>query len=363
MKNKQEIVRIFFNRGKLLTAEALDFLENAGQIPEKEYGGLILTEKDFQEKEKDTVRILKHLEKKPAETTTEDFVKFYTAKYEKMKSVILSRIQKDFVSLNKLDSTRSEVYVLGIVKDIKNSEKKIVELEDLTGSAPVIFDDIEGLELDDVVAIRAVSAGKVLYGKEVIYPDIPLRKPATGFGKACFISDLRLDESPKRDAEKFFGWFENQDIKYLFIAGDICGKKALEDLINRYCYGKKIFVTPGEKDSDNEYPNLAETMQNKNAIPLSNPAMVEVNGVKILMIHRFSVDMLKKRYLGKSKLIIPDDYLVLEEVPDIVHCGHTQEPHVMNYKSVTIVNSGSPLKEFKPVVVDFETREVVQVKL
>ena len=361
MKTKQEIIRIFLGKGKLLTPEALNALENIEQIPDKEYGGLILTEKDFQEKA--VIRILKHLEKKPTETTTEDFVKFYTAKYEKMKGVILSRVQKNFVSLNKLDSARSEVYVLGIVKDIKEGEKKVVELEDLTGSVPIIFDDIDGLELDDVVAIRAVSAGKVLYGKEIIYPDIPLRKPAVGTGKACFISDLHIDESPKQDIEKFFGWFENQDIPYLFIAGDICDKKNLEALIDRYCHGKKIFVTPGEKDSDKEYPHLAEAIQNKNSIPLSNPAMVELNGIKVLMVHRFNIDMLKKRYLGKSRIIIPDDYLVLEEVPDIVHCGHSHEPHVMNYKSVTIVNSGSPLKEFRPVVVDFATREVVQVKL
>jgi len=35
----------------------------------------------------------------------------------------------------------------------------------------------------------------------------------------------------------------------------------------------------------------------------------------------------------------------------------------MNYKSVTIVNSGSLLAEFKPVVVDFATREAEQVGL
>lgn len=91
--------------------------------------------------------------------------------------------------------------------------------------------------------------------------------------------------------------------------------------------------------------------------------MVELNNIKILLVHDFNLSMLKKRYLGKSKDILEEDYLVLDEVPDIVHCGHTHEPFVRNYKSVTIVNSGSPLTEFRPVVVDFNTRAVEQVKI
>lgn len=359
----QEIVDSFLKKGKLLTPGALSFLETAEEIENKDYSGLILTEKDFYAEKKDSIRILKHLQSKPKEVTTEDFVKFYTAKYDKMKSIILGRVQKSFVSLNKLDSNRSEVYVLGIVREIKDGEKKIVELEDLSSSAPILFEDIGDLELDDVVAARAISAGKVLYGKEIIYPDIPLRKPVAGSGKACFISDLHLNESPKQDIEKFFAWFENQDIPYLFIAGDVCGSSQLEEFLGRFCHRKKIFITPGENDTDKEYPNLAEEFGGKNVIALSNPAMVELNGVKILLIHSFDISMLKKRYLGRSKLITPGDYLILDEVPDIVHCGHTHEPHVMNHKAVTIVNSGSPLKEFKPVVIDFATRNVEQIKL
>ena len=359
---KEEIVSDFLARGKLLTPSALSFLEpknNIKELVDQEYTQMILTEKDFQGEK---IKIIKNLIEKPEELTPKDFLSFYTSKYEKMKSIIEKRLQKDFISLNKLDSFRNEVYIIGIVKDIEESNgKKKITLEDTTTSLPIIFNQDPGLELDDVVAIKAISAGKVLFGKQVFYPDIPLRAPTKTNGKACFISDLHIDEAPPKDIEQFFRWFENQDIKYLFIAGDTGDKKTLSKLVDNHCIEKKVFIAPGNMDNDEEYPQLAEEYSSKNIISLSNPSMVELNGIKILLIHDMNIDMLKKRYLGISKAMLKEDYLVLEEVPDIVHCGHTHQPHVMNYKSVTIVNSGSPLTDFRPVVIDFSTRDTQQV--
>lgn len=358
MNDKKSIVSQFMQRGKLLTPEALEHIYSTGNIDITTSDLLISLDK-FQ----DDVKVLKNLVQKPKEIRTEDFIRFYNSKYEKMKKILVNRVQKNFVSLNKLDASRSEVFVLGIVKDIKEKDgKKHVELEDLTTSVTVIFDEGE-VELDEVVAVKAISAGKILYGKEIFHPDIPIRSPAKGKGKACFISDLHLEQMPRQDAERFFRWFDVQGIKYLFIAGDIGDKNILESLVGEYCTDKKIFIVPGEVDTDKEYPQLAEYFSGSNIISLSNPSMVEINGIKILLVHRFSMDMLKKRYLGRSKVILPEDYLVLEDVPDIVHCGNTHEPYVTNYKSVTIVNSGSLLSEFRPVIIDFATRDVEQARI
>lgn len=357
--DREEIISKFFGKEKLLTREALDFLEARDAEPflERDYIGTVLAEKDFFFP---SIRVIKNLEKKPKEILTEDFLKFYGSKYEKMKNIIMSRIQRDFVSLNKVSSIREGVTVIGIAKEIKERDNKtIVELEDLTTTKNVIFDEPVDLELDDVVAIEAVGAGEILYGKKILYPDIPLRPPARGFGKACFISDLHINVVPGPDVERFFSWFEKQDINYLFVAGDIVDKAAFEEYAKRL-HGKTIFVIPGESDNQEDYPQLPQEFKATNIISLSNPSMIEINGIKILLVHNTDASALKKRYLGRSKVILPEDYLVLEEVPDIVHCGHTHKPHVVNYKSVTIVNSGSLLTEFKPVVVDFSTRETMQ---
>jgi DNA polymerase II small subunit len=367
---KQEIIDAFLEKGKLLTPNALEFLTGKNIEPLLKntengiYPTLVLDESTLSMQ--DNIRIIKNLSTKKKEITTEDFIKFYKSKYEKMKDVIIQRLQKDFVSLNKLDARRDEVHIIGIVKDIKKHDnKKIVELEDMTTTVPVLFDEIDDtddIELDDVIAVRAVSAGKILYGKKILWPDLPLRQPAKGFGKACFISDLHLDETPEQDFIKFIEWFSNQNIKYLFVAGDIGDNRLFEKIIDKYCTNKKTFTIPGNIDND-AYPQLPEHFESRHIIPLSNPAMAEINGIKILLIHDMNINMFKKRYLGKSKTILPEDYLVLEEVPDIVHYGHTHEAQVSNYKSTTLVNSGSMLTQFMPVIIDFSTREVEQIEL
>ncbi len=362
---KENIVKSYLDKGMLLTPEALSFLENQKEELKPVQEKLVLTPQDFVQRDAKTekVRVIKNITEKLKEASTDDFVRFYMSRYEKTKNILMKRLQKNFISLNKLDSFRNEVYVIGIVKDVKEKEKGVaVDLEDQTATIPILFEEKNDLELDDVVAVRAVSGGKILFGKEIIYPDIPLRTPVKGHGKVCFISDLHLDESPSADIEKFFTWFENQDIKYLFIAGDTADVKSLDDMVAKHCYGRKVFVIPGNVDGD-EYPQLPMNFDSREIIPLSNPSMVEVNGVKILVIHEMDISMLKKRHLGKTRAVMAEDHLVLEEVPDIVHFGHTHEPQIMNYKSVTLVNSGSPLAKFRPVVIDLETREAAQVDL
>ncbi|MCX6819468.1 MAG: metallophosphoesterase family protein [Candidatus Aenigmarchaeota archaeon] len=367
-----EIIKTFLQKGVLLTPEALSYLatqENINAILESKHDKTILTQNDLIPKqieieEPDKFRIIKNLTSKPKEIGTEDFISFYTSKYEKMKKLLTERLSKNFVSLNKLDSFRSEVHVIGLVKELKEKNgKKVVELEDLTTTVPILFDDIGDLELDDVVAVSAISAGKVMFGKKILYPDMPLRQPARGYGKACFISDLHLEESPTKDIEAFFSWFEKQDLPALFIAGDTGDLTKLEELINQHCYGKQVFIIPGNADKQEEYPQLPLEFNNKNIISTSNPSIIEFNGVKILLIHHAEISMLKKRYLGKSHQILPEDFLVLDEIPDIVHCGHTHEPFITNYKSVTLVNSGSLLADFRPVVIDLASREAIQIKI
>jgi len=361
--DKKEIVNLFMNKGLLLTPSALSFLEEKSNdiielLSEKKYEKDILTEADFR---LPSIIILKNITQIPREITTEDFISYYTDKYEKMKAIITERIKKDFISLNKIDNFRNEVYVIGIVKEIKQKDDKtIVEIEDLTTSVPIIFEEKVECELDDVIAVHAVSAKNIMFGKKIIYPDVPIRQPTKGFGSACFISDLHLDEAPIKDFLVFVDWFNQQKIDYLFVAGDIGDLKAFEEAVKNI--HTKTFVIPGNAD-DKEYPGLPLEFSSKNIVSLSNPSIIEVNGIKVLIIHDKNdvMTMLKKRHLGKPTRIFSKDYLVLDIVPDIVHYGHTHEPFVTNHKAVTFVNSGSLLSSFKPVVINFENRNVEQI--
>lgn len=367
---EEKIVKTFFNRGKLLTPGALEILKGrAGEI-EKVFDELkdrefLVDIQDFEKKEKDLsekVIILKNLTEKKKEITTEDFLHFYNVKYEKLKNIIAERTKKPFISLNKVDASRRDVCVIGIVKGTKKQDGKAhIELEDTTRSLTVVMEgDADEIRNEDVIGVEGVAGGKVIFGKRIILPDFPIRQPVTGKGRACFVSDLHLEESPKQDTEKFFKWFEKSEIKHLFVAGDVGDKEVFENLVEKYAYSKKIFVVAGERD-DPDFPQLAPIFRNQNIISVSNPSMVEINGIKILMIHKADMNSLRKRYVGDK--ILYADHLVLDIIPDIIHCGHDHKPMVTNYKSITIANSGSTLTTFRPVVIDFSTREAEQINL
>ncbi|HET8719921.1 MAG TPA: DNA polymerase II small subunit, partial [Candidatus Nitrosotenuis sp.] len=105
----------------------------------------------------------------------------------------------------------------------------------------------------------------------------------------------------------------------------------------------------------------------KNFYMIGNPAVISLNGVKVLIFHGQSVDdivrttpglsydnpakvmqaLLKARHLspiyGAQTPLAPEleDLMVIDEVPDIFHAGHV---HVMGfdlYRGVLILNSGA----------------------
>ncbi|MBI4896133.1 MAG: hypothetical protein HY832_01140 [Candidatus Aenigmarchaeota archaeon] len=363
MENR-EITDLFLQHDQLLTPSALDYLadKDVSRFLDKSTK-LVLDVVDLQEIEAHVrFRVIKNFTSKPKEITTTDFILYYTSKFEKMKKVITERINEEFVSLNRIGTVYDSMTVIGIVREIrKEQEKAVVTIEDLTASVPILFDEalIKDLEIDDVVAVHAQNSGSVLVGQKLFYPDVPLRDSTKGTGKACFISDLKLDEAPADYFETFLRWFSREEIPWLFVCGTIGDKDVFEGLVKKYCSNRKVVVSAA---SIIDYPSVPLDFDAPFLISLSNPALVEVNGIKILLMQKLQTAMLKKRYLGRSKLILKDDYLALDELPDVIHFGDGPA-QVTNYKSITLVNSGSLLDEFRPVVVDFATRETELVKL
>lgn len=370
---KREIVEKFLAKEKLLTPEALEILanlENLDKVLENlsKKDGILITKEDISyEQMKNKVKIIRNITSKPTQLTPELFTKFYASKFEKMKNIITSKFQKDFVSIENIKH-RKLAYIIGRIIDIESFDnKKKIELEDFSGSKGFIFDNEnipKDIQIDDIVLACVTSnpySEDCFVGKEILYPDVPIREPSKGYGKIAIISDLHLDEAPLERLEKFVDFFEKSDIKFLIAIGDIGEKEKFLEIFKKM-RDKIIFLIPGEGDSKT-YPSLPfEINGNDIIISLSNPSMIEINNMKILLIHRFDISMLRKRYLGKPKIIFEEDYLTLDEVPDIVACGYTHEPEIINYKSITIVNPGSLLADFRPVIIDLGTREYKQLK-
>ncbi|MEM5812986.1 MAG: metallophosphoesterase family protein [Candidatus Aenigmatarchaeota archaeon] len=375
---KKEIIEKFLAKDKLLTPEALEILvnlEDVEKILEKisKKGEVLIRKEDIEdvrvkaETMQNKVKIIRNILSKPVQPTPETLTKFYASKFEKMRNIIISRFSKDFVSIENI-KYRKLAYIIGRVIDIEsfNSKTKI-ELEDFSGAKEFVFDNEtipKDIQIDDIVLACVTSnpySENCFVGKEILYPDVPIRDPTKGYGKIAIISDLHLDEAPLERLERFIDFFENSDIKFLIAIGDLGEKEKFLELFKKM-KDKVIFLIPGERDSK-DYPSLPlEIDGNDNIISLSNPSMIEINNIKILLIHKFDISMLKKRYLGKPRIIFEEDYLTLDEIPDIVACGYTHQPEIINYKCTTIANPGSLLADFRPVIIDLSTREYKQLK-
>ncbi|WP_295722598.1 DNA-directed DNA polymerase II small subunit [uncultured Methanobrevibacter sp.] len=186
-----------------------------------------------------------------------------------------------------------------------------------------------------------------------------------------------------------------KDVKYLIIGGDIVDgigvypnqEKELEIKDIRQQYDKaasylgqirkdiKIIISPGNHDASRvaepqpavpeKYANALYELDNVEFI--SNPGYVSLDGIKVLIYHGRSFDdlamsvkgfsherndilmeeLLKKRHLapiyGERTPLASEleDYLVIEDVPDVFHTGHVHINTHRVYNGIHLINSGT----------------------
>ncbi len=223
----------------------------------------------------------------------------------------------------------------------------------------------------------------------------------------AFISDTHFgSETFMEDAwNRFVSWMNceigneksqqlAEKVRYVVVAGDIVDgigvypgqekELTITDIYQQYEEAAaqfdrlpkdiKIIVSPGNHDAVRQaepQPPLPEEYANlfsSNVVHVSNPAMVELAGVKVLVYHGRSLDELVLRiprlsysspaeamveYLrrrtfapgfgSKSIHVAPldEDMLVIDDVPDVLHCGHVHTYGVANYRGVLLVNSST----------------------
>jgi DNA polymerase II small subunit len=263
-----------------------------------------------------------------------------------------------------------------------------------------LFESGACLLLDEVIGITGTlsSDGNMIFANRISWPDIPNSKNRTfngkkGGGKAVFISDIHVGSNTFLEDSwlKFIDWLDD-DINYLLIAGDVVDgigifpgqdkELAISDIYEQYEKAAeylnavpkhiKIIISPGNHDAVRQaepqpcFPERITKMFRKDIIFVGNPAMVDI-GVKVLIYHGRSMDdiiasipgfsynepskpmheMLKLRHLspiyGGRVSIAPEkkDHFVIDEIPDILHCGHVHTVGVSRYRDVLTINSGT----------------------
>ncbi|MFN3527673.1 MAG: DNA-directed DNA polymerase II small subunit, partial [Candidatus Altarchaeaceae archaeon] len=218
----------------------------------------------------------------------------------------------------------------------------------------------------------------------------------------AFLSDLHIGSYlfMEKEFKNFIDWVNlkgnrkeiAENLKYILIAGDIVDgvgvypeqkdELSIPDIYKQYKFTARllkeipeeieIFMIVGNHDAvplaEPQLPVSKEFAEDlykmKNVHILPNPSLIIIENVKILMYHGASMDklisaipglsysapekameeLLKKRHLNPIyKDIYPTekDYLVIEEIPDIIHCGHLHTNGYGIYKGVYLINSGT----------------------
>ena len=355
--------------------------------------------------------------------TTGEGVKGYNAlfssRFNKLKRVISdrpeSRMLKSLASI-KTAKTDDDMYVCGLVT-MKNSERNITKLilEDPSGSFEGIIFDAElqktadTLMSDQFVMVRigmGKNSGFII--KDLILPDLPdqaSNKSETD-AYAVFLSDLHIGSKYFMEEEfsDFVSWLSSPDpvarkIRFVLIGGDIVDGvgiypnqnkelvcQTIEEqldkvvsLLDKIPKNVQIIIMPGNHDPGRRalpQPAIPEKYnsalwERENVVMVGNPAMISLNGVKVLMFHGQSIDdivkttpgmkydeptnvmkhLLKARHLspiyGSQTPIAPEmqDLMVIEDIPDIFHVGHVHKAQLDMYKGILLVNSGSWQKQ------------------
>jgi len=339
----------------------------------------------------------------------------FASRFKKLKKIISDRPESKMVksiASVKTAKTNDDLYVCGLVT-ARISERNITKLvlEDPSGSFEgIIFDnDLQktaDLLLNDQFILARVAFGKNsgIIIKDLIFPDVPdqasNRSESETF--AVFLSDLHIGSKYFMEEEfrEFVSWLSSPDpvarkIRFVLIGGDavdgvgiypnqdkelVCQTieeqlKKLEELIGLIPEYIKIFIMPGNHDPGRRaLPQPAipqkynpELWERENVIMVGNPAVLSLNGVKVLMFHGQSIDdivkttpglsydsptnvmkhLLRARHLspiyGSQTPIAPEveDLMVIDDIPNVFHVGHVHRAQLDMYKGILLINSGS----------------------
>lgn len=347
-----------------------------------------------------------------------DLSAYFGNRFHKLKEMLHRKNElKSSKPIQELEDIQDVVSAIGMVNDVRNTKNnhKLIELEDETGTATVLvhnenhglFEDAERVVKDEVMGVVGTRKGSLVMASQIINPGIPRVDDITMNSSVVFLSDTHIGSSTfLEDAfRRFIKWINGDygdkeqerianNVRYLVVAGDIVDgigvyphqdkELTIKDIYEQYEEAARLFgeidnvqiiIAPGNHDAGRlaepqpaipeEY--AGELYKLKNVEFVSNPSMVSLGGVNVLVYHGRSFDdfamtvkgmshqnsdlimkeLLEKRHLapiyGERTPLASEveDHLVIEDVPHVFHTGHVHINAYKKYKGVHLINSGT----------------------
>jgi DNA polymerase II small subunit len=295
------------------------------------------------------------------------------------------------------------------VEDQTGSFKVVVSSSRLNEK---ILDKARGVLLDDVIAITGKVLEPYIIAEDIEWPELPVvreKRRSENDVATAYLSDIHFGSRYflEKRLESFVDWLHGKGearelagkVKYVVIAGDIVDgigiypnqekELLVKDIRQQYAmFGDfveslpdyvEVIVAPGNHDAvrrGEPQPALGKDLVSANVTCIGNPSALSLDGIKHLVYHGTSIDSmiasipgmsythpekvmteyLKRRHLSPiygGNLIIPEniDYMVIDEPPDVFHCGHVHKNGYTQYRGTLVINSGT-----------FQSRTDFQVK-
>ncbi|RDD54154.1 MAG: DNA-directed DNA polymerase II small subunit [Candidatus Korarchaeota archaeon NZ13-K] len=427
-----EVLRRALRRGINLSPEALSFLSSRGgdeldtlldHLPDKVVLGLedvltLLREGEGRGIGQEELSVLLRPSDLGVSGAPEEFVRFIRFRFEKLRSMLLKRIDLEPIPIVELRTSTSRngdnLVIVGMVLDKGMMKDRSIRMtvEDETGSIMVVFrrdsrfwEVADRVPVDSVIAIRGTYVNGKIIAESLMLPEISEEevRPGSHEGRAALVSDVHVGSKyfNERAFNKFIRWLrsdEARDVRYLVICGDLVDgigvypnqeeELRIADVHKQFEYAGrilsgvpshiKIIYAPGnhepvrQAEPQPEVPDeyLEVLMDaNPNVTPLPNPSVVGLGGVRIMLYHGRSLNAVMKHIPGLQPVtpstvveamswmlklrnlapiygehpISPEDrdWLLLEEVPNVLHTGHVHVYGVGEYKGVKLINSGT----------------------
>lgn len=352
-----------------------------------------------------------------------NLIEYFQDRYNKLSNILSRRPElKMHQKIGDLTENQTDLNLIVMITDIRSTKNGhyLLEVEDDTGSIPLLVSkdnadamrEANKLMKDEVIGVVATKRGNgdnsLAICQNIINPGVP-RMPnnPTDFA-TVFTSDVHigsvtfLEDAFVRFTRWLNGDFGSEEqrelannVKYMIVGGDIVDgigvypnqdkELAIKDITAQYDEAArllgdirsdiKIIITPGNHDASRvaePQPAVPEKYAKslyelKNTEFVSNPAIVNLEGMKVQIYHGRGIDdmvmgvkgfsherndLVMKEFLEKRHLAplygerTPlaselEDHLVINEVPDVLHTGHVHINTYKNYKGIHCINSGT----------------------
>ncbi len=267
------------------------------------------------------------------------------------------------------------------------------------------WDKADKIPVDSVIAVRGTFINGKLYADTFRIPDLDgkLVKPGSASGRVALVSDIHMGSKYFNEEafERFVRWLNSdqaRDVKYLMICGDLVDgigvypnqeeELKISDVYKQFQLASgfleripkdiKVIYIPGNHEPvrqaepqpvvPEEYlDHLLEVRPDLIALP--NPAMIGIGDVRVLIYHGRSLNAIFKhipglqpirpetvveamRWILRLRHLAPiygehpispesEDWLLVDQIPHVLHVGHIHVYGVGEYNGVKIVNSGT----------------------